>query len=62
MDSQFLYGFLAGVNIGRFTNLLTSVIISGVTLYVYDPDIYRYENLELAANTTMSLVERFRTF
>lgn len=61
MEPQFLYGFLAGVNIGRFTNLLTSIVISGVTLYVYDPSIYQYENLELAANTTLSLISRFQT-
>ena len=61
MDASFLYGFLVGVNLGRFTNLFSSVLISGVTLYMYDPTLYRYDNLATMANTTLSLVKTIKT-
>jgi hypothetical protein len=60
MDSEFLYGFLLGLNLGRFNGFLGSVIVSGVTLYVYNPDIYQYETLSLAVNTTLTAVETLK--
>lgn len=60
METNFLYGFLLGMNVGRFTNLFSTVVVSGIALYIHDPNVYNYENLSSVANTTMTLIKSFR--
>ena len=44
MDRNVLYGFLGGIFVGKFTNLISSVVIAGVVIYFTEPEFYSYEN------------------
>jgi len=49
MEKTLFYSFISGIFIGKFTNIVSSVIITGTVLYFTEPDFYTYENLK---NTT----------
>lgn len=45
MEKNVFYGFIGGIFVGRFTNLISSVIITGSFLYFVEPNFYSYNNL-----------------
>lgn len=49
MEKTLFYSFISGIFVGKFTNIVSSAIITGTVLYFTEPDFYTYENLK---NTT----------
>jgi hypothetical protein len=58
MDQSFFYGFVVGYNFSRFT--LSSLLMSGIALYMYDPTIYQYENLASIVETGLNFVQKLK--
>lgn len=50
MNIEIIYAFLIGLYIGRFTNLILIVIITGCLLYFYVPVFYQCSNFECIGN------------
>ena len=46
MDRNIVYGFLAGLYAGRFTNMFSNMVITGLTLYFYQPEFYTYTTFD----------------
>ena len=44
MDKYAVYGFIAGLHLGRFTNFVSNTVITGIVLYFVEPNFYSYEN------------------
>jgi len=44
MDKYTIYGFIAGLHLGRFTNFISNTLITGIVLYFIEPNFYTYEN------------------
>ena len=44
MDKYTIYGFIAGLHLGRFTNIISNMAITGIVLYFVEPNFYTYEN------------------
>jgi len=42
------YALLAGLFIGKFTNLFSDVVITGLVLYIVTPEIFTEERLDRA--------------
>ena len=47
MEKNVVYGFLGGMWAGRFTGWISNLIITGITLYFYEPELYTQDNLLL---------------
>lgn len=45
MDKNIVWGFLAGLYAGRFTNMFSNIVITGAALYYIDPNFYSYSTL-----------------
>ena len=53
---SYIYVFLGGILIGKITNWIPSIIISGITIFFLEPNLYTYETLtSLKGNTTLLL-------
>ena len=53
---SYIYVFLGGILIGKITNWIPSIIISGITIFFLEPNLYTYETLTyLKGNTTLLL-------
>jgi len=48
--------FAGGVLIGKVTNWVSSVIITGITLFYFKPEIYTYETLMSLRNQSAELL------
>ena len=46
MDRSLAYGFVAGLHLGRFTGIISNLIITGMVVYYYDPNFYNNDNFE----------------
>lgn len=49
IDASHAYSFLAGLYVGKFTNIFSDMVISGLILYIVTPEIFtrdRWENLK----------------
>lgn len=57
MNIYLIYGFLIGLFVGRFTNMISNFIISGIVLYFCKPDFYTYNNLFFIKNITQNIIE-----
>ena len=57
MDRNVIYGFLGGLYVGRYTNLFSNFIITGLTLYFYKPDIYTYSNVVAIRESSVNLIK-----
>lgn len=57
MDKNVIYGFLAGLYAGRFTNLFSNTIIAGLALYFYEPNFYTYSNFNNIKETVANLIK-----
>ena len=44
------YALLAGLFIGKFTNLFSDVVITGLVLYIVTPEIFTEDRLDRAKN------------
>ena len=44
------YALLAGLFIGKFTNLFSDVVITGLVLYIVTPEIFTEDRMERAKN------------
>ena len=51
MDKNIVYGFLGGLYIGRFTNMFSNIVITGLVIYFYEPEFYTYSNLNNVKET-----------
>ena len=52
-----IYGFLGGLYVGRFTNMVSNVVITGMTLYFYIPEFYTHSNFMNMKNITIDLIK-----
>lgn len=50
MEKNGVYGFLAGLYVGRFTGWVSNFVITGITLYVYSPELFTSNNIEYIRN------------
>ena len=57
MDKNVAYGFLVGLNLGRFSNFFSNLIISGVVTYFYTPEFYTYSTIEKLLNMTKTFIK-----
>jgi hypothetical protein len=57
MENRVFYGFISGIFVGKFTSLLSNVIIGGTILYFTEPDFYTYENIN---NITTSFINNIK--
>ena len=57
MENRVFYGFITGIFVGKFTSLLSNVIIGGTILYFTEPDFYTYENIN---NITTSFINNIK--
>lgn len=57
MDKHVAYSFLAGLNLGRYTNFMSNLIISSIVIYIYDRDVYSYETLNTCKNFLIDLIK-----
>ena len=55
MQKEVIYGFLAGLHVGRFTGFVSNITITGIVLYFTEPNFYTYENLQNIKETVSSL-------
>jgi hypothetical protein len=60
MEKNVVYGFIGGLYIGRFTNFFSNIIITGLALYFYKPDIYTYANLIKLRETSITLIQSLK--
>ena len=44
------YAFLGGLFIGKFTNMFSDIVITGLVLYIVTPEIYTEERISRAKN------------
>lgn len=56
MNKEVIYGFIAGLHLGRFTGFISNVAITGIVLYFTEPDFYSEEHLKNITQTVLSLV------
>lgn len=52
-----IYGFISGMFVGKFTSLLSNIIIGGTILYFTEPEFYTYDNIN---NITQILIKRIK--
>lgn len=57
MDKNVVYGFIAGLYAGRFTNLFSNTIITGLVLYFYEPDFYTHSNFVYVKENLLNLLK-----
>lgn len=50
IDPTQVYIFISGALVGKFVGIIPSAIISGVLLYVADPNIFKVDNIKLVMN------------
>lgn len=55
------YALLAGLFIGKFTNLFSDVVITGLVLYIVTPEIFTEDRLDRAKNYFWSWFPRSGT-
>lgn len=55
------YALLAGLFIGKFTNLFSDVVITGLVLYIVTPEIFTEERLDRVKNYCWSWFSRAGT-
>ena len=56
MERNVVYGFLGGLYVGRFTNLISNFVITGITLFFYNPEIYSYSTVIAIRESSVSLI------
>lgn len=61
MQIDTVYAFVGGVVVGKFTNTFASVIISGLTLYYFKPELYTYENYLLVKSHLENIVSMVKS-
>ena len=55
-----VYAFLGGVFVGKFTGWFPTLLISGITLYYFNPEIYSYETIKLLKTHGITLVNMIK--
>ena len=58
MEKSIVYGFLAGLYAGRFTNMISNVIITGIVIYFVDPQFYSISNLNNIKELALKLMSK----
>ena len=56
MDKNVIYGFLAGLHLGRFTNFVSNITITGIVLYFLEPNFYSSENMNNIKQTVLKIM------
>ena len=56
MDKNIVYGFIGGLFVGRYTGIVSNLVITGMALYFYNPEIYSYTTIETAKLYVKTLV------
>jgi hypothetical protein len=59
MNIYLIYGFLVGLFVGQFTNIISNFIITGIILSFCKPDFYTYDNIIFYKNITVGIMESF---
>ena len=54
------YAFLFGLGVGKFTNLFSDIVISGLVLYIVTPNIYTEERITKVKNYFWSWINPSR--
>lgn len=54
------YAFLGGMFIGKFTNLFSDVVITGLVLYIVTPEIFTEDRVHQVKNYVYGLFDRFK--
>ena len=53
---NYLYAFLGGVVVGKTTNIISSLFISGLILYITDTTLFSQESFEQIKNKVLMFV------
>ena len=53
------YAFIGGLYIGKFTNLFSDVVITGLVLYIVTPEIFTEDRIAKAKNMIWNFTNRF---
>jgi len=56
MHKEVVYGFIAGLHLGRFTSFISNMAITGIVLYFVEPNFYSQENINNIKTTVLSLM------
>lgn len=51
MNAYYAYSFLAGIFIGGYTNFFSKIVISGLTLYIINPENFTADKFQPLYNT-----------
>jgi len=51
MNAYYAYSFLAGIFIGGYTNFFSKIVISGLTLYIINPENFTTDKFQPLYNT-----------
>lgn len=62
MDKGIVYAFLSGAISGKFLGFIISMIITGLMMFIVDPDFYSYNNMQYAKELSLSLTRSFVNF
>jgi hypothetical protein len=57
MDKNIIYVFLGGLYAGRFTNMFSNTLITGLALYFCEPNFYSYSNFNNIKETLTKLLK-----
>ena len=58
MEKNVVYGFIGGLYAGRFTGFISNLIITGLTIAFYDPQIYSYSTVESLKNFLIQAIKK----
>ena len=59
--SNTAYAFVGGVLIGKVTNWISSIIITGITLFYVKPDFYTYQTLSMMKTNLYQVISYIKT-
>lgn len=57
MNKEVVYGFIAGLHLGRYTNFISNMAITGIVLYFIEPNFYTQQNLNNVKETVLNLLK-----
>ena len=58
MERSTVYAFITGLFLGRFTGIISNVILTSVVVYFIEPDFYSYNNLNSLKETVLNVLKK----
>lgn len=56
LSSSHAYTFLVGLYVGRYTNIFSNLVITGLITYIIHPELYTADKLETCRNFVWSKI------